>query len=186
MLKRRALGWFCVACVALGVAWNLPAQQAAPAGAFSSTTIDFGLVCSDVDKSVAWYRDVVGMKEAGGFDIPAGFAGDTGLSKELPFHVYAFVLGEGANATKLKLMQFKTAPGARVDQSFIHSTIGIRYITIHVTDLNAAVARAAQHGARPIAKGPVGLPEGFPQGVGLANFRDPDGNLVELVGPWKQ
>ena len=44
---------------------------------------------------------------------------------------------------------------------------------------------SAKAGAKPIAKCPVPLPEGFPAGLALANFRDPDGNLVELVGPWK-
>ena len=92
------------------------------------------------------------------------------------------ILGE--TATKLKLMQFKTAPGARVDNTFIHSSYGFRYLTIPVKNLNMAVESASKAGAKPIAKCPVPLPEGFPAGLALANYRDPDGNLVELVGPW--
>ena len=95
------------------------------------------------------------------------------------------VLGKGEKATKLKLMQFKTSPGARVDNTFIHSSYGFRYLTLSVKDVNAAVARAEKAGAKPIAKCPVPLPEGLPAGLALANYRDPDGNLVELVGPWK-
>ncbi len=153
---------------------------------FSSTTIDLGTVVSDIEKSVAWYKNVVGFRELDGFDVPAVFATDVGLSNKQPFHVHVLTLGEGSSATKLKLMQFKATPGARVDNSTIHASYGFRYLTIFVKDLNKAAARAEQHGAKPIAKGVQPLPEGFPEGVGLAVYRDPDGNFVELVGPWKK
>lgn len=154
--------------------------------AFASPTIDIGTVVSDVEKSVKWYKDVIGFQEAAGFDVPAGFAKATGLTNNLPFHVHVLRLGTDEQATKLKLIQFKTAPGARVDQHYIHSTYGFRYLTISVNDLNAAIARAAKHNVKPIANGPARLPEGFPQELGLAIVRDPDGNFVELVGPWKE
>jgi len=181
----RSLGLF---LFALAVGGGMAqAQTAAPDdSAFTSQTIDLGTVVSDVEKSVAWYKDVIGFQEADGFDIPAGFARQTGLSNNLPFHVHVLTLGKDEKATKLKLMQFKTAPGARVDQNYIHSTYGFRYLTIFVKDLNAAVERAAKHKVKPIAEGPTPLPEGFPQELGLAILRDPDGNFVELVGPWKQ
>ena len=153
---------------------------------FSSTTIDLGTVVSDIDKSVKWYKEVIGFQELDGFDVPGGFASEVGLSNKLPFHVHVLVLGEGSPATKLKLMQFKSNPGARVDNSFIHASYGFRYLTIFVKDLNKAVAQAEMHGTKPIAKGVQPLPAGFPEGVGLAVVRDPDGNFVELVGPWKK
>jgi catechol 2,3-dioxygenase-like lactoylglutathione lyase family enzyme len=174
------------AVVALS-AWFAQAQNSTPAESpFASQTIDLGTVVSDVEKSVAWYKNVVGFQERDGFDIPPDFARQTGLTNQLPFHVHVLTLGADENATKLKLMQFKTSPGARTDQNYIHSTYGFRYLTIFVADLNAAVARAATHGVKPIAEGPVGLPAGFPEGLGLAVLRDPDGNFVELVGPLKK
>jgi catechol 2,3-dioxygenase-like lactoylglutathione lyase family enzyme len=151
---------------------------------FSSTTIDLGTVCSDAAKSAKWYKDVIGFQEIDGFDVPAEFAGEVGLSNKLPFHVHVLVLGEGTSATKLKLMEFKDHPGARVDNSTIHASYGFRYLTIFVKDLKTAMARAAEHGAKPIAQGPKPLPAGFPEGLGLAVYRDPDGNPVEIVGPW--
>ncbi len=167
----------------LGVSAN---QQTTPESAFSSEVIDLGMVVSDLEKSVKFYKDVVGFEEVEGFKVPGQFALDTGLANNLQLDVHVLVLGKGEKATKLKLMQFKTAPGARVDNTFIHSSYGFRYLTIAVKDVNASLARAAKAGAKPIAKCPVPLPEGFPAGLALANFRDPDGNLVELVGPWKQ
>ncbi|OYW21474.1 MAG: hypothetical protein B7Z55_05765 [Planctomycetales bacterium 12-60-4] len=105
------------------------------------------------------------------------------LSNKLPFKVRVFALGEGETATKLKLMQFKTAPGARVDQTFIHSTYGFRYLTLFVTDIDASIKKSAEKGVKPIGEGVVPLPEGFPEGIFIAVIRDPDGNFVELVGP---
>jgi lactoylglutathione lyase len=178
---------FLVGSAGLG-GWLVQAQPSSNAGgaAFTSQTIDLGTVVSDVARSVKWYTEVVGFREQAGFDVPAEFAADSGLTNQLPFHVHVLTLGDEPTATKLKLMQFKTAPGARTDQQFIHSTYGFRYLTIFVKDLNAAVERAARHGAHPIAKGPVPLPEGFPADQGLAVLRDPDGNFVELVGPYKK
>jgi len=166
----------------LGVSAN---QQAAPETNFASEVIDLGMVVSDIEKSIKFYKEVIGFEEIDGFKVPPQFASDTGLADKHQLDVHVLVLGKGEKTTKLKLMQFKTAPGARVDNTFIHSSYGYRYLTISVKDLNAAVARAEKSGAKPIAKCPVPLPEGFPSGVALANYRDPDGNLVELVGTWK-
>lgn len=188
LLRWKSRAHLLVAAAALVTVGTLigRAQQDAADSPFATPTIDIGLCVSDAEKSLKFYKDVVGFREAPAFDVPAQFAADTGLSNNLPLHVHVLVLGEGPGATKLKLLQFKTAPGARVDQSYIHSTYGIRYLTISVKNVNAAVEHAAKQGVKPIARCPQPLPAGFPEGLALANFRDPDGNLVELVGPWKQ
>lgn len=172
----------------LAGAWVVSANQASPTAesTFASEVIDLGMVVSDINKSAKFYKDVLGFEEIDGFGVPAAFAADAGLTNSLPLEIRVLVLGKGEKATKLKLMQLKTSPGARVDNTFIHSSYGFRYLTISVKDVNAAVARAEKAGAKPIAKCPVPLPEGFPAGLALANYRDPDGNLVELVGPYKK
>lgn len=162
------------------VAGETPVADESP---FASKTIDIGTVVSDLDRSVKWYTEALGLKALDPFDVPGDFAKQIGLSNNLPFQVRVLVLGEGEQATKLKLMQFKTAPGARVDQSYLHSTYGFRYLTLFVKDIDASLARAAKQGARPIAEGVKPLPPGFPEGIYIAVLRDPDGNFVELVGP---
>ncbi len=172
---------------ALAFALGVSAQpETEPETNLATETIDLGMVVSDLDKSLKFYKEAIGFEEIEGFQVPPQFALDTGLADNRLLDVHVLVLGKGEKAAKLKLMQFKTAPGARVDNTFIHSSYGYRYLTIAVKDVNAAVDRAAKAGAKPIAKCPVPLPEGFPEGMALANYRDPDGNLIELVGPWKQ
>lgn len=162
------------------------ANQKSETSNFATQTVDLGMVVSDIDKSLKFYKDVLGFSEVPGFKVPGQFAADTGLANQLELDVHVLVLGTGESATKLKLMSFKSAPGARVDNSFIHSSYGFRYLTIAVKDLNAAVTKANDAGGKLVAKCPVPLPAGFPAGLALANYRDPDGNLIELVGPWKK
>ena len=47
----------------------------------------------------------------------------------------------------------------------------------------AAARRLKKAGVKPIAKGPVTLPKNLNPEWSLTIVRDPDGNLVELVGP---
>ncbi len=184
-MRRTCFGFAIITLLAFNLATlHVGAQAPATPAVFEKQTIDIGVVVSDIEKSVKWYKDVVGMTELAGFDAPGDFAAKVGLTNNLGFHVHVLSLGEAETASKLKLMQFKTAPGARVDQRFIHSTYGVRYLTIFVPNLPAAVARAATHGSKPVAAdGIVTLPAGFPQELGLVVLRDPDGNSVELVGP---
>jgi len=157
--------------------------KAAPKGDFANQTIDFGVVVSDIDKSVAFYTKAVGFKQVGAFSVSGSMGKDSGLTDGTPVDIKVLSLGEGAGATKLKLMQFKGVKAKASDEKYIHSTLGYSYITIFVKDTKAAVARAKAAGAKPLAKGPVALPENLKAGFYLTLLRDPDGNFVELVGP---
>jgi len=160
--------------------------EAAPAtGAFASQTVDIGIVVSDVEKAAEFYTKALGFTEVEGFDVPADMGKAAGLSDNQPFHVRVFVLGSEPTATKVKLMAFADAPGAKADNAYIHSTLGLSYLTLHITDTTAAMERLTAAGVKPVAEGPYELPEGFPKGVYLTIVRDPDGNLIELVGPKK-
>ncbi len=154
-----------------------------PAGEFSSSTIDLGVVTRDVNQSIKFYTEAIGFKELPGFMVPADYAKDVGLTDGHPLDIHVLALGDEPTATKLKLMSLKGVDSQRQDQTFIHSTLGFSYITIRVADTNAALARLNQAGVKPIAKSPLELPPNLPQGVFLTIVRDPDGNFVELVGP---
>lgn len=152
---------------------------------FSSNTIDLGVVVTDIEKSVKFYTDVIGFKELPGFKVPAAFATDAGLTDGKELDIKVLVLGEGAGATKLKLMQVKGAKPVQSKQEVIESQTGFRYLTLSITDTAAAVERAAKAGAKPIAKGSLAIPQDIAPGLFLTIFKDPDGNFVELVGPKK-
>lgn len=175
----------CTTMALLFVGCCLNSFAQAEDGAFSRTTIDLGVVVSDVEKSMAFYKDALGFEHAGSFKVPAPFASEVGLTEQQPFEVQIMVLGKGENATKLKLMEFPNVKSKKVDHKTIHTSLGYSYLTIFVTDLNASLERAKKAGVSPIAQGPVDIPENIAPGISLAIVRDPDGNLIELVGPRK-
>ena len=166
------------------------ALRAAEEVAFSRTTIDLGTVVGDLEKSVRFYTQAIGFREVKGFEVDSRIARAAGLidSKQpdsKPLFIRVLVLGEGPEATKLKLMQIgNTKTG---DNEFIHSHTGFRYLTIMVDDTLAALDRLEKFGVKPLAESPVLLPETLaPGGIFLTCIRDPDGNIVELVGPKKK
>lgn len=152
--------------------------------AFTRSTIDLGCVVSDLEKSLRFYKEGIGFTELDGFEVQAGLATDAGLTDGKPLAIRVLVLGKGESATKLKLMQVAGSAPRTGDTEFIHSHTGFRYLTIFVADTDAALARLAKLGVKPIAKGPISLPTSLaPAGMFLTCVRDPDGNLVELIGP---
>lgn len=151
---------------------------------YTNQTIDMGMVVNDLDASVKFYTDVLGFKEISGFSVPKETATDAGLTDGLGLEIKVLTLGDEKSATKLKLMT-TSAKSKSAEHSFIHSQLGVSYITLHIADTTAAMDRLKANSVKPIAKGPVELPESLAKGVYLTVVRDPDGNLVELVGPKK-
>lgn len=151
--------------------------------AFASTTIDIGCVVSDVDKAVEFYTKAIGFKEVPGFSVPGDFASRVGLTNGKKLDIKVLVLGEGEGATRLKLMHVEGERSKQSDNSFIHSQQGFSYLTIKIKDTTEALKRLDKAGIKPIARGSQELPASLAKGVYLTIVRDPDGNLVELVGP---
>ncbi len=148
---------------------------------FARTTIDLGIVVGDVEKAAQFYKNALGFTEVPGFDVSKEMAGDSGLADYHAFSVRVLTLGEEASATKIKIMEFSRAPGKKNDNQFIHSSLGFSYLTIFVSDTTAAVERAKRAGIHPVKE---------PYQLGGGNFyltliKDPDGNIIELVGPKK-
>lgn len=155
-------------------------SEAGTQSAFARTTIDVGIVVSDVKKSSEFYTKALGFTEVAGFDVSAEMGGGSGLTDNQPFKVRVFVLGGEPTATKIKLMEFPEASGKKVDHRFIHSSLGYSYLTIFVSDMTASVSRAKKAGAVIVKK---------PYQLGGNNYltlvKDPDGNIIEFVGPAK-
>jgi catechol 2,3-dioxygenase-like lactoylglutathione lyase family enzyme len=152
-----------------------------PKSEFAKTTIDLGIVVSDVEKAVQFYTKALGFTEAPGFDVSKEMAGDSGLADYQAFSVRVLVLGEEPTATKIKIMEFPEATGKRIDNQFIHSSLGYSYITLFVSDTTAAIQRVKRAGVN-LAREPYRLGGG---NLYLTLIKDPDGNIIEFVGPKK-
>ena len=159
-------------------------EDAKPTGPFAQQTIDLGVVVSNLEKSLAFYKGIVGFTEVEGFKVAGDFPKKVGLTDGAPLDIHVLVLGKDETATKLKIMQVKSEKPSRViKQRHIHTTTGFSYLSIFVTDVDAVLARAKKAGIKPYAQSPQRLPEGLPQDVCLLMLKDPDGNFVEIIGP---
>ncbi len=147
---------------------------------FSSTTIGIGVICSNVEKSMDFYVNVIGMVKTGEFDVDANFAKKSGLSNGLPFHVNVLRLGEGDNATQWKLMSFGDK-ARTAEKNFIYDNTGMQYITINVTNLTPFVERIKEHNIKFCGDTPTPLGESSH----FVLVQDPDGTFIELIGPMK-
>lgn len=146
---------------------------------FDKNVIDIGVIVSNLEKAAAFYKNALDFTELDGFAVPASMSKETGLTDGQAFKVRVFTAADKNKATKIKLMEFPKAPPAKVDTTYISSSLGFRYITIFINDTTASLARAKKAGATVIK-------EAYPLAGGedyLSLVRDPDGNIIELIGP---
>ena len=147
---------------------------------FAKKKIDIGMIVSDLDKSVKFYKEVVGLVQAGQteFDISADFGRRSGLSDSLPFHVEVLKLGPDPDATRQKLITFGNR-AQRQQSEYIHSHTGIQYLTIYVSEMEPILQRIRRHNVKLLGETPIPLGEKD----SFVLFKDPDGTFVELIGP---
>ncbi len=69
------------------------------------------------------------------------------------------------------------------DHRFIHSQLGYSYLTFYVADIEAASARMKAAGIKAAGREQVRVPLETPVPMFLTLIADPDGNLIELIGP---
>ena len=158
------------------------AQSEESEGEFLEPTIDLGCVVSDVEASVKFYTEAIGFQNVGGFEVNGPYAKDVGLTDGSALKITILTLGEGEEATKLKLMQVEGS-NQKAPNDHIHTTLGYSYITIFVKSTDAALERLKNAGVETIANSPLPLPDNLDPAMSITLVRDPDGNFVELVGP---
>jgi catechol 2,3-dioxygenase-like lactoylglutathione lyase family enzyme len=148
---------------------------------FSKPVIDVGMVVKDSERTAQFLTNVVGFKEARGFSVNAEVSRKIGLVDGYPAEVRVFMLEGTEPATRIKVLSFPKTPGKQGDQAFIHSTLGFRYLTLYVTDMNQIVARLKKAGVPTLGETPMEMSAG----TWLVAIKDPDGNFIEFVGPRK-
>lgn len=162
----------------LGLFAPAPAARAAE-GEFSKAVIDIGLVVKDAKRTAQFLTNAIGFKEVRGFPVSSDLGRKIGLIDGHATEVRVFVLEEVEQATRLKVLSFPEAPGKQADQAYIHSTLGFRYLTLYVKDINRVLERLKRAKVPTLGQTPVDLGNGS----WLVAVKDPDGNFIELIGP---
>ena len=145
---------------------------------FSSKLIGVGVVVSDIERSLDFYVNGIGMVKAGSFNINEDFAKRSGLSNGVPFAVTTLKLENSPEANEWKLISFGKKANHR-KQKFIQDNVGMQYITINVKALKPVIERLKQKNVPFLGSTPTVLNK-------TSQFlfvQDPDGNFLELIGP---
>jgi catechol 2,3-dioxygenase-like lactoylglutathione lyase family enzyme len=122
--------------------------------------IDVAIVVRDPAACLPFYRDALGLRLVFDLDLPTGS------------HMWQFAVGECA----VKLVSHETTPDAANPPGGSMGGTGLRYWTMGVDDIDAAIAPCVTAGA-PI---PLPVTQLMP-GIRIAMIEDPEGNVVELL-----
>jgi catechol 2,3-dioxygenase-like lactoylglutathione lyase family enzyme len=145
---------------------------------FSSKLIGLGVVVSDLDRSLDFYVNGIGMVKAYSFTINADFGKRSGLSNGVPTEVTVLKLENSPEANEWKLMSFnqKVKPSKK---KFIQDDTGVQYITINVKALKPVIERLQAKNVKFLGSTPIPLN----QKSHFVLVQDPDGTFIELIGP---
>jgi glyoxylase I family protein len=122
--------------------------------------IDLGIVTRQPELMMKFYRDVLGLELEAVFDMPGG-----GVMNRLR-----------AGDSLIKLIDLDPRPISEAPPDGIRAATGLRYLTIHISNLVDAVSDIESAG-HCIALQPKTLRPG----VDIAIVNDPDGNCIELL-----
>ena len=152
--------------------------QTTPSSNFTSKLIGIGVVVSDLEKSLDFYMNGIGMVKAYNFTITEDFSKRSGLSNGVPTTVTVLKLENSPEANEWKLMSFgKKTMGPK--QNFIQDNTGVQYITINVKALKPIMERLKQRNVPFLGSSPTQLNRNSQ----LLFVQDPDGTFIELIGP---
>ena len=82
-------------------------------------------------------------------------------------------------------MQVEGAKSKKSDNRFIHSQLGFSYLTIFVSNIDASHDRLKKAGVKLLGETPIALARKMEPQLYFILVADPDGNLIELIGPKK-
>lgn len=145
---------------------------------FRSPQIGMGVVVSDMERSLDFYVNGIGMVKTGKFTIGGEFGKRGGLTGGDSVQVQILKLENSPQASDWKLMTFGKK-AAHPKSKFIQDDTGVQYITIQVKSLKGIIDRLRERKVTFLGDSPTPLNKD-------AHFllvQDPDGTFVELIGP---
>ncbi len=138
-----------------------------------------GFTVSDIDRSIAFYRDVLGMKlvrrQEGTAEYLSRVVGFPGVQLDMAFLTF----GEDQEYT-LELLKYKSHPGEPVPTET--NRPGNRHLCFIVDDIWAAYRELTSQGVVFVNE-PAEVTAGINKGARAAYFRDPDGFSLEMIQP---
>jgi len=151
------------------------ADPAAPATAVDSV----GLTVSDLDRSVAFYSDVLSFQKVSEFEA----AGADYEHLEGVFGLRVRVARLQLGDEFLELTEYLAAKGRPAPVDSRSNDRWFQHVAIIVSDMDAAYQRLREHKVQFVSSGPQRLPDWNKNATGIRAFyfRDPDGHPLEIL-----
>jgi catechol 2,3-dioxygenase-like lactoylglutathione lyase family enzyme len=178
MIARK--GFVCLWLTVTLVCWATASSLFAETGGLVVGVRSMGMTVSDMDRSVAFYSDVLAFKPVSDVEV------DGPEYDELwgIFGVRARVVRMQLGEQQLELIEFLAPPDLRAIPvpSYSHDR-WFQHFAIVVRDMDAAWAQLRKHHVRQISPRPQTIPISNPAAAGIKaiKFRDPDGHNLELL-----
>ena len=129
--------------------------------ALTRDSIDLGIVTTDGQRALAFYRDTLGFEHVGDMPMPGG--GGT---------MHRLLCG----TSLIKVVALATEPPATAPPGGIQGATGYRYWTISVSNLEELLEACGSAGYK------VRIPATeIAPGIRIGMVEDPDGNWVEFL-----
>ncbi|MEO0377185.1 MAG: VOC family protein, partial [Cyanobacteria bacterium P01_A01_bin.17] len=138
-----------------------------------------GMTVSDMDQSIAFYRDVLSFKPISDVEVFGTeyerLQGVFGLR----MRVVRMQLGQET----IELTEYLTPKGKPIPVDSRSNDLWFQHIAIVVRDMDKAYQHLRQHNVQHVSTGPQTLPETIPAAAGIEAFyfQDPDGHNLEVI-----
>ncbi|MEZ4587465.1 MAG: VOC family protein [Gemmatimonadales bacterium] len=167
--------WFALVAALPALAQRAPSNQRIELARVGSV----GFTVSDLDRSVAFFTDVLGF-------VAAGEAERVGEAEERLSGVFGArvrVARLALGTDTLELSQYLAPEGRPLPVENRGNDRWFQHVAIVVSDMDRAYATLRAHKVRHASTGPQRLPDSNPNAGGIRAFyfKDPDGHFLEAI-----
>ena len=137
-----------------------------------------GFVVSDMERSLAFYRDLLGLREERNHVLEGEFISQLVGYPDARLHI--IYLGLGDMKHSVELIQYLNPPGGSVTLPD-RNDVGATHLGIIVDDLDSFYQELSSSGARFVSPPAVRPGATYPLARKGCYLQDPDGNWLELL-----
>ena len=142
-----------------------------------------GLTVSDLDRSLAFYRDLLGLELVSQWESSQPYLRTVVGYPDAELRIALLrvpAMDGGVSGHHLELLEYRQPRGTRGDPGTCNP--GIAHVAFVVADLDATYRHLVGHGVR-FKSPPVEITHGRNTGAKAVYLRDPDDITIELVQP---
>ena len=137
-----------------------------------------GFVVSDIERSLGFYRDLLGLKEERNMIVEGEFISKLVGYPEARLHIVYLGMGDMRHA--VELIQYLEPAGKRA-ASIQRNDVGATHLGVIVDDLDAFYQRLSKEGVKFVSPPALRPQAEYPWALKACYLHDPDGNLLEFI-----